>query len=128
MEIPARSAQRTQLICHVDQPLGNHVAHFAAALLVTLPYAVHGQQARAINLLAKALSDGFPHDHVDATSLVFEGDEDHTLGGLGTLAHGDQAAGAHQATMRHVGHLCSGEQSLFHQFRAHQRQRVTAQR
>ena len=50
-------------------------------------------KARAQQRAALALADVTPDDDVDAAGLVFERDEDDALGGLGLLAHRDDAAG-----------------------------------
>ena len=48
--------------------------------------ALNRQQARTVHLLAKALADGFPDDHVDASGLVFQRHKHHALGGLRLLS------------------------------------------
>ncbi|MNS71360.1 hypothetical protein D3C72_1047280 [compost metagenome] len=62
-----------------------------------LPGAVDAQQLGAQQFAALAFDEFRAHDHVDGAGFVFQRDEDHALGGLGPLAHGDDAAGAGHA-------------------------------
>jgi hypothetical protein len=49
--------------------------------------------------------------HTEGQAL--QRDKHHALGGLGLLAHGYDAAGAHQAAAGVIGHLCANEQLPF---------------
>ena len=97
----------------VAQVAGDQVAHLAAALGIALPDPVHRQQARLQGRRALALAQAFPDDHIDAARFVLQGDEHHAFGGAGLLAHGHQAAGAHQPAIGQAVQLGGGHEFHF---------------
>ena len=63
---------------------------------LALPDAVYTEQGGAEHFTALLLDQGGPDNDVDRTGLVFDGDEEHTLGGAGALPDGDDAAAARE--------------------------------
>ena len=102
----------------------------AAAVLADLPFALHGQQARAQQGVALIFGHphAFPDDDVDGAGLVFQRDEDGALGGAGLLPADDDTAGAHLLAVPGGLQLLGAAQAPAGQARAQQRQRVAPQR
>src|SRR5471032_2961007 len=91
-KIAADRRQAAQQVRHVDQALGDQVAHDA----LLLPHTVDAEQRRAQHFAALLLDQRRPDDDVDIAGLVLQRDEDHALGRAGPLPYRDHAAATRQ--------------------------------
>jgi len=104
-------------------PVGDQVMHLA----VGFQYAIYGEYRCRQDFGALFFKQARPDHGVDEAGFIFQGQEDGAAGGHRSLAHCDQAAGAHAAAVRAFAQLLCGDGPSAPQDRPQQGNRMTAQ-
>jgi len=94
-KIPRFTLQLAGQVTEVMHPVGDQVVHVA----ISFQYAIHSEHRGRQDFGALFFKQAWPDDGVDEASFIFQGQEDGAAGGHRSLAHRDQAAGAHAAAV-----------------------------
>src|ERR1700682_1735829 len=124
MEIARARFEPSEERAVVREAARDEVHDFAVAL----DAAVNGQQSRSEELLALALAEAAPDDHVHAAGFILQRDKYHAARRIRPLPAGHQSRNARAAAMGALVHFLGAHHLQLVQVTAQKRERMASQR